>query len=65
MVSAAPAVGASSAAVRVSAGAGQEALAPVVHTAGALRGSRSRRTFAKKCMNFHGLVMTAGHNQNA
>ena len=37
VVSAAPAVGASSAAAQVSAGAGQEAPAPVVHTAGALR----------------------------
>ena len=52
MVSAAPAVGASSAAACVSAGAGQEALAPVVHTAGALRGSRSRRTFATKVHEF-------------
>ena len=48
MVSAAHAVGASSAAARVSAGAGQEAPAPVVHITGPLRGPRSRQTFAQK-----------------
>ena len=52
MVSAAPAVGASSAATRGSAGTGQEALAPVVHTAGALREARSRRTFAQNMHEF-------------
>ena len=52
MVSAAHAVGASSAAARVSAGAGQEAPAPVVHTAGALRASRSRRDFAQNVHEF-------------
>ena len=52
MVSVARAVGASSAATRGSAGTGQEALAPVVHTAGALREARSRRTFAQNMHEF-------------
>ena len=52
MVSAAPAVGASSAAAQVSAGSGHEALAPVVHTAGALRRPGSRQTFAQKVHEF-------------
>ena len=52
MVSAAPAVGASSAAAQVSAGSAHEALAPVVHTAGALRRPGSRQTFAEKVHEF-------------
>ena len=52
MVSAAPAVGASSAAARVSAGAGQQAPAHVVHITGPLRGPRWRRTFAQNMHEF-------------
>ena len=48
MVSATPAVGASSAAARVSAGAGQEALALEVQTTGGLREAQLAAEFCSK-----------------
>ena len=52
MVSAAAVAGARSVAAHVPAGAGQGALAVVVHMARALRGPQSRRTFAQNIHEF-------------